>query len=501
MLAQVVRQLAKLSKSYQAIFVHIPIQESSSQIFKEESWHILGRFLEHDGVLWIVANNRVSNGSLDAWPLELSNKLQEKGFFCRNIIIWYNNEYKRCSTAFENRYTYVLFLTKNPKDYQFQLDAVREPHIWKEFEWGGGRRSRYNPLGKNPSNFWIHIDSKAGRTIAHRPFTWDEMVTRCLRTSVLGGEYVLGIVPRDRDFAKVAMGLGLRADVINLERESIPISTVIYKRAYFSITAKQNVRDLSPVVFYKSSEKMTEIGDETIRLVVTSPPYWGLRDYGVKSQIGFGETYDEYLRRLETVWAEVYRVLSKNGTLWVNINKRIINGRLLLIPLDIIKGCKSVGFSLIDVLIWFRAISVPGTGKNNFTDRYEFILLFSKSNTYQIRNPLTKPDFLSEGHESNINIWKLYRKIGNISNMFSNETKLAIKHTAMYPEKLVERVLLSATDPGDSVLDPFLGSGTTIAVASRLGRKGIGYEINPAFRPLIEQKIAKNRSSLIPYIS
>lgn len=497
---EVINQVSYISKKYQTIFAHIPIKTDASNSLTSENLQTLYRILHDDGVLWICTNIDKKEDVLEAWPLDLSSQLQNSGFFVRNIIIWYNKEYESCSSIFINRYSYLLFVTKRAVGYKFYLDSVREPHIWKEFEWGGGRRNRYNPLGKNPSNFWIHTSSKLGKTIAHVPLTWEEMVTRCLRSSTMAGSNVLGLVPKGRDFLTVTKKLDLLADAVELGEEHIlPARNERYKEKIITNRKYRN-DELTPIIYYKSSEEMTEIVDKSIKLAVTSPPYWGLRDYGISSQIGFNESYERYLVRLQKVLQETYRVLREDGTLWININKRIIGGKMLLIPLDIIQRARAVGFKLIDILIWFRAISVPGTGKDNFTDRYEFILLFSKTSNYKIRSLELKPDFLCEETGADINVWKLYRRIGNISDEFKKETKLAIKHTAMFPEELVKRAILSGTNVGDSVLDPFLGSGTTVAIASRLGRKGIGYEINRAFEPLIRQKIYYLGNSLMRYV-
>ncbi|MHA2273210.1 MAG: DNA-methyltransferase [Candidatus Hodarchaeales archaeon] len=247
---------------------------------------------------------------------------------------------------------------------------------------------------------------------------------------------------------------------------------------------------------------MREVPDQCVQTIVTSPPYWDLRDYDHPQQIGIHESYETYQERLSAVWRECYRVLSPSGTLWVNINKRIIKGRYLNIPYDYIKDITATDFTLLDVIIWHRPISVPGYGEKNLADRYETILLFAKNPDTCV---LDKAAFQSEDYAPSYvghlpNVWKLFRKIGNIGKRVRSMVReCQLKHAAMYPEELPRRAIRLGTKPGDLVLDPFLGSGTTVAVAKELGRRAIAYEINPKYRPIIEFRL-KSKPVLEAYL-
>jgi len=500
---EALESMETMEESFQSIFIHAPLERKKQ--LEENYFDSTGRFrqiiyniLKDNGVLWYCANNIPTPEGLDTFPLQLAFDLQASGFHTRNVILWYNLEYSFCSNWFKNRYTYILFLTKDPKNYKFNIDKVREPHIWKDSEWGGGRRSRYHPLGKNPSNFWLKVISKGGKILDHIPLTWGEMVRRCLQSCTEIDDKVLGIVPKNRDFEAVCKDLGLKCRLVQASSERCSSSSIKHSIAPSS---SSDLGEKSPRIFFKSSESMNELENGEIQVAVTSPPYWGLRDYGVSSQIGFNESYSTYLSRLETVWTECFRVLHDTGTLWININKRWIDGKILVFPVDIIQSCVKIGFILQDLVMWFRPISVPGTGRQNFTDRYEFIMMFSKNDRFKFHpGKIKKRDFLNEEKGTLINIWKLYRKIGNLSKEFSAETRLAKKHTAMFPKELVSRVVLLSSDEGDTILDPFLGSGTTIAVAENLGRRGVGYEINEAFEPLIKAKIRNSGQSMLRFL-
>ena len=480
---------------FQLILIHFPVNCKIVDVKDSTFWLKIRNSMKENGTLWIIINENPTDSGRPL-PFYLVELLQEKGFFVRNIILWYNNEYERSSSLFKNRVSYILFASKSKNEYKFHLDAIREAHIWKDFEWGGGRRSRYNPLGKNPSNFWIHTDSKKGKTIGHRPLEWWEVVERIVKCSTDTGDNVLGIIPSNRKFMdnKFLQNINLRVLTLGNEKE-IENNDLFYLKKMKSLSFFPFIPS-GHSVYFKSSERMSEVKNGSVQMAITSPPYWGLRDYGIKSQIGYGESYEEYLKRLEKVFKEVFRVLKQDGLFWLNINKRIVNGKMFLIPFDLLKICKNVGFYLLEVMIWFRPVSVPGTGANNFTDRYEFILVLAKSKDVKLDMNLHVVDFLCETPETQINVWKLYRRIGNLNENFRKKTNVSIKHTAVYPEELVSRAISVSTVPGDTVLDPFLGSGTTLSVANRMGRTGIGYEINPDFKPLIVNRLTNSISLL-----
>lgn len=471
-----------------------------------EIWGECYRVLKKDGTLWIFCNNYFYNEELIPVTFEIANNVQLSGFNLRNIIIWYNLDAEQFSGDLLNRYSSILFFSKK-KDYKFDIDKIREPHIWKDYEWGGGRRSRYNPKGKNPSNFWLKIESKKGKILREIPLTFEECVQRCIIASTEKGDTILDVFAENSSISEIAKKMG-RIPVccyskINYKREvSQP------KRGRLKIRPQKEEIDKNVAtgkIYFKTSEEMPEIPDSSIQVIITSPPYWGLRDYNVKDQIGFDESYDIYLQRLEKVWRECYRVLKPTGSLWININKRIIDGKMLLFPRDIIKSACRIGFHLKDIVIWHKPISVPTTGPKNFTDRYEYILFFTKDKKDYLFKPneLKQNDYLLPIQDTRYsNVWKMFRKIGNIGkeiNVMINKRK--IKHTAIYPKELVKRIILLCSNKGDIVLDPFTGSGTTIVVANALGRRWIGYELNKDYEAIIRYRLKNEGYSLAPWIN
>jgi len=505
---------AVLDGSAQAIITYPPIIQLALEIQEVDFlsghhkalklldyiWKECIRVLTQNGILWMVCDNYFYDGQLVRIPFSLAQRLQSQGLYLRNIIIWYNREREQFSRGLVNRYSCILMFSKGSK-YKFYLDRVREPHIWKDVEWGGGRPSRYNPLGKDPSNVWLKTQSEKGRTLKHIILSYEEVIERCLLCSTDENDIVLNLF-EDSLAKSVIKKLGRKfiscSSTVNYDHEIPPV-----RESYRTSEDQQcSTEHFASAIYVKSSEKMDEIPDSSVQVIITSPPYWGLRDYGVKGQIGYDESYEMYLDRLNRVWKECYRVLKPTGSLWININKRFIQGNLILFPEDICKKMSEVGFYLKDIIIWYKPVYVPTTGPRNFSDRHEYVLFFTKSKQDYLFMPdkLKQQDYLHEGGEMPSNVWKIFRKIGNIGRQVRIMIKERnIEHTAIFPEELVKRISLLCSKPNDVVLDPFAGSGTTVVVANKLGRQWIGYELNPEYKEIIKWRLANEGQSLLPW--
>jgi site-specific DNA-methyltransferase (adenine-specific) len=253
------------------------------------------------------------------------------------------------------------------------------------------------------------------------------------------------------------------------------------------------------------SRQMGKLKDKSVQLVITSPPYWQLKDYGTKDQIGFNDSYENYINNLNLVWNECYRVLENGCRLCVNIGdqfaRSVYYGRYKVIPIrtEIIKFCESIGFDYMGAIIWQKKTTVNTTGGATImgsfpTPRngilsidYEFILLFKKLGTPKKIDKDSKESSRMSKEE-----WKKY---------FSGHWNFGgVKqdgHIAMFPEELPKRLIKMFAFVGDTVLDPFLGSGTTSLAAKKLNRNSVGYEINPDFIPIIEKKLQANQIDLM----
>ncbi len=227
------------------------------------------------------------------------------------------------------------------------------------------------------------------------------------------------------------------------------------------------------------------------------PPYRQLKDYGSNDQIGFNDSYEEYINNLNLVWSECYRVLHNGCRLCVNIGdqfaRSVYYGRYKIIPIreEIIRFCETIGFDYMGAIIWQKVTTCNTTGgatimgsfpypRNGIIKLdYEFILIFKKLGA----QPKVSRE-IKEASKLTTEEWNEYF-YGHWN--FAGERQ--DKHLAMFPEELPKRLIRMFSFVGDTVLDPFLGSGTTSLAAKNLDRNSIGYEINKEFLPILKDKI------------
>ena len=245
------------------------------------------------------------------------------------------------------------------------------------------------------------------------------------------------------------------------------------------------------------SRKMPEVKDVSVHLIVTSPPYWQLKDYGSSDQIGFNHSYEEYINNLNLVWNECYRVMENGCRLCINIGdqfaRSVYYGRYKVIPIrtEIIKFCETIGFDYMGAVIWQKVTTCNTTGgasvmgsfpypRNGILKlHYEFILIFKKQGTAV---PVSHE--IREKSKMTTEEWNQY-----FSGHWNFAGEKQGKHLAMFPEELPKRLIKMFTFVGDTVLDPFLGSGTTTLAAKNLNRNSVGYEINGDFLPFIKERV------------
>ncbi|MGB9834137.1 MAG: DNA methyltransferase [bacterium] len=252
------------------------------------------------------------------------------------------------------------------------------------------------------------------------------------------------------------------------------------------------------------SRCMKEVPDESVHLIITSPPYWQLKDYGNGKQIGFNDSYEDYINNLNLVWNECHRVLHKGCRLCINIGdqfaRSVYYGRYKVIPIrtEIIKFCESAGFDYMGAIIWQKVTTCNTTGgatvmgsfpypRNGIIKLdYEFILIFRKyGDPPRVSKEIKEKSRLSQEE------WNQY-----FSGHWNFPGEKQDKHLAMFPEELPRRLIKMFSFVGDTVLDPFLGSGTTSLASRNLGRNSIGYEINEEFLPVIQGKLGLTQGAI-----
>lgn len=287
-------------------------------------------------------------------------------------------------------------------------------------------------------------------------------------------------------------------------------------------------------------QRLKELPDASVQTVITSPPYWGLRDYGNDNQIGLEQTPGEYVDEMVMVFREIWRVLSDDGTVWLNVgdsyNQSKSNrsgqhgyndGRtnrserfsvggvdglkpkdLVGIPWRLAFALQADGWYLRQDIIWHKPNPMPESVTDRCTKAHEYVFLLSKSQRYYFNNEAIKEDAIwsddkragagrltydgkrqgepGQGQEAFVTIADKRNK----RDVWTIPTKpFAGAHFAVMPEALVEPCLLAGSKPNDLVLDPFTGSGTVAVVALRHGRNFIGIELNPDYANIAEQRI------------
>ncbi|MBZ9975496.1 DNA-methyltransferase [Mesorhizobium sp. BR-1-1-10] len=263
--------------------------------------------------------------------------------------------------------------------------------------------------------------------------------------------------------------------------------------------------------------KLAEFPDGHFQCCVTSPPYWGLRDYEHPDQIGAEDELDDYVRDLVSVFREVRRTLRDDGTFWLNIGDAYTSGGrtwrapdkknkgramtyrpdtpdglkpkdLIGLPWKIAFALQADGWYLRSDIVWNKPNCQPESVKDRPTRSHEFVFLLTKSEKYYFDQAgMVEPATGTQGSKNRRTVWNI------------NTEPFKGAHFAVFPSKLVELCVLGGTAPHDLVLDPFLGSGTVGAVAKRLNRQAVGIEVNSEFADLAVSRIraARHQPSLL----
>jgi DNA modification methylase len=254
------------------------------------------------------------------------------------------------------------------------------------------------------------------------------------------------------------------------------------------ISPNQPFQNTNHRIFFKDSRKMRGVKDEEVHLIVTSPPYWNIKDYGNPNQIGYRDSLPKYFRELDKVWSECIRVLKSGCRLCINIGDQYIRATektpYQIIPLHSLmvnnlmtKHREKILY--LGSIIWKKIPKTKTTGgasvmgsfgypRNGYVSyNYEYIAIFKKKGK--------APKVAKEVKEKSVITLTEWRELFN--GIWSFRGAKQVGGIAIFPDTLPHRLMRMFTYEGDTVLDPFLGSGTTTKVALELGRHSIGYEI------------------------
>lgn len=253
-----------------------------------------------------------------------------------------------------------------------------------------------------------------------------------------------------------------------------------------------------------SAAVLGQFPDQVFQTCVTSPPYWSLRDYHIKGQIGLEASVADYLNKLVDVFEQVRRVLREDGTLWLNIGDSYTSGGrkwrapdrknpvramdirpptpdglkpkdLIGVPWRLAMAMQDAGWYLRADIIWDKPNCQPESVKDRPTRSHEYVFLFSKSEQYYY-NPA---GVRGPNNRNERTVWSIHTQ------------SIPEAHFATFPPALVEHCLLLGSRPGDLVLDPFVGSGTTAMVAKGMGRKSVGIELNPDYLAIAYKRLSE----------
>jgi len=255
---------------------------------------------------------------------------------------------------------------------------------------------------------------------------------------------------------------------------------------------------------------LERLPSESVQCVVTSPPYWGLRDYNIPDQIGLEATLPQFINRLLGVFAEIRRVLRDDGVLWLNIGDGYTSGNrgwrasdgknparamsvrpntpeglkpkdLLGIPWRLAFALQDDGWYLRTDIVWHKPNAMPESVKDRPTRAHEYLFMFTKSERYYYdRESVTEPN------------GRNCRSVWNI-----NTQAFTGAHFATFPPKLIEPCIKSSTRQDDFVLDPFFGSGTVGVVAQQLDRRYVGIELQPTYVKIASERLAADEVTII----
>jgi DNA modification methylase len=296
---------------------------------------------------------------------------------------------------------------------------------------------------------------------------------------------------------------------------------------------------------------LSSIPDGSVQTCITSPPYWGLRDYGNDGQLGLESTPDKYVANMVAVFREVWRVLADDGTLWLNLGdsykpsgngstKKGFNERhfgkqfatdkqgaaeghvdrsnlradslkqkdLVGIPWRVAFALQADGWWLRQDIIWHKPNPMPESVTDRCTKAHEYVFLLTKSARYYFDNEAIKTNVKQDwgtrnrtdgkyhnegtGLQPHSGLEKSYTTANKRSVWSVNTKPFKGAHFAVMPEALVEPCVLAGSKTGDIVLDPFAGSGTVGVVALRHGRKFLGVELNPEYADLANDRITND---------
>lgn len=269
--------------------------------------------------------------------------------------------------------------------------------------------------------------------------------------------------------------------------------------------------DSCKIIVGNALVELAKFPDNHFQCCVTSPPYWGLRDYRIEGQIGAEMSLDEYIKNLVLIFGQVRRVLAEDGTLWLNIGDSYTSGGrtwrdtdkknparamsyrpptpeglkskdLIGVPWLVAFALQYDGWHLRSDIIWHKPNCQPESVKDRPTQAHEYLFLMSKSEKYYYDfEAIKEPSKENNGMRNRRSVWSI------------NTEGYKESHFAVFPTALVKPCVLAGSKPGSLVLDPFFGSGTVGEVCIEEGRRCVGIELNPEYAEMARRRLAQRK--------
>lgn len=277
----------------------------------------------------------------------------------------------------------------------------------------------------------------------------------------------------------------------------------------------EKIENFYEIVLGDCLKNMKKFNDSQFQACITSPPYWGLRDYEKDGQIGAESTVENYIKRLVLVFREVKRLLKDDGTLWLNIGDAYTSGGrtwrdtdkknparamsyrpqtpkglkpkdLIGLPWRLAFALQADGWYLRSDIIWYKPNCQPESVKDRPTQSHEYMFLLTKNEKYYYDfEAIKEPTTNGKEKKNKRTVWSV------------NTSPFKEAHFAVFPPELVAPCLQAGSKPGDWIIDPFLGSGTVAAVCQAFSRKCVGFELNESYAKIAQKRLGSLLLSLV----
>ena len=269
------------------------------------------------------------------------------------------------------------------------------------------------------------------------------------------------------------------------------------------------MKDKLNTIYNIDSRRISEVLSDNIRIqtTISSPPYFDMKDYGEDDQIGYGQSYEDYLQDIKNVFKQVFHYTKDDGTLWIIIDTFKRNNSIVMLPFDLASRLQESGWLLQDIIIWKKDKTVPWSN-NGFTQRtFEYVLFFSKSPMFKSNKDKVRvfdtrhlkkwwvkyPERYNPRGKALDEIWEYPIPVqGSWGNQY-------VRHFCPLPQDMVSNMIQISTDEGDIVFDPFAGSGTVMSQSAYMNRSFLGFELNSnyidQFNAYLTETLEKGKAS------